>query len=262
MLFTNGCSFVWGDELPGFNTNPPTHQHHRFSDKLAKSLDIDLMNYASCGGSNHKIFRDTLNFLSSEHADDCTHMVIVWSAWEREEMVNDVSPEDEELYHVPRYNSITQLSPSRINSIGFAKNLTKNALHLYYDEMNLMFRMAITHQMSYMIAIHQICEARGIKLVMTQFHRNQWRQLLNAIIDCNRPEVQSLQDWQHMIKKMMYSLPKKSRLGFASGKSFSQVCTEVVDEDNKCVGFMPGHHPSAEAHTAFAKYIEQKFQEE
>jgi hypothetical protein len=262
MLFTNGCSFVWGDELPGFNTNPPTHQHHRFSDKLAKSLDIDLMNHASCGGSNHKIFRDTLNFLSSEHADDCTHMVIVWSAWEREEIVNDVSPEDEDLYHVPRYNSITQVSPSRINSIGFANKLTKDVLRLYYDEMNLKFRTAITHQMSYMIAIHQICEARGIKLVMTQFHRNQWRQLLNAIIDCDRPEVQSLKDWQHMIKKMMYSLPKKSRLGFTSGKSFSQVCTEVVDKYNKCVGFMPGHHPSAEAHTAFAKYIEQKFQEE
>lgn len=263
MLFANGCSFVWGDELPGYNVSPTKHEHHRFSDKLAKSLDMDVVNFATCGGSNHKIFRDTLNFLMSEHSNDCTHMVIVWSAWDRDELINDVLPEDEDLYHVPRYDSITQFSPMRINNIGFIGRRTKEAMRSYYSQLNKFRRKSITHQMSYMIAIHQICEARGINLVMSHFHKNQWREFLNAIIDCDRTDAASLKQWQDMIKRMMYSLPEKSRLGLGYGKTFSQVCVETIDnEKNECVGFMPGNHPTAEAHTAFAKYIEQKFQEE
>ena len=263
MLFANGCSFVWGDELPGYNVSPTKHEHHRFSDKLAKSLDMDVVNFATCGGSNHKIFRDTLNFLMSEHSNDCTHMVIVWSAWDRDELINDVLPEDEDLYHVPRQDSITQFSPMRINNIGFIGRRTKEAMRSYYSQLNKFRRKSITHQMSYMIAIHQICEARGINLVMSHFHKNQWREFLNAIIDCDRTDAASLKQWQDMIKRMMYSLPEKSRLGLGYGKTFSQVCVETIDnEKNECVGFMPGNHPTAEAHTAFAKYIEQKFQEE
>ena len=236
-----------------YNKNPTTHQRHRFSEKLAKSLDIDVVNLASCGGSNHKIFRDTLNFLMSEHGNDCTHMVIVWSAWDRDELINDVKPEDEDLYHVPRYNSITQFSPPRIDNIGFVGKRTKDAMRSYYTHLNKFKRKSITHQMSYMIAIHQICEARGINLVMSHFHKNQWREFLNSIIDCDREDVSSLKEWQDMIKKMMYSLPEKSRLGLGYGKTFSQVCTETIDNKSECVGFMPGNHPTAEAHTAFCE---------
>ena len=57
MLVTNGCSFVWGDELDGFMEGE--HNHLTFTHRLAEKLGIEYRNISSCGNCNTKIFRDT-----------------------------------------------------------------------------------------------------------------------------------------------------------------------------------------------------------
>ena len=40
-LLTTGCSFVWGDELDGYDNNPPTHWDKTFTYKLADTLGLE-----------------------------------------------------------------------------------------------------------------------------------------------------------------------------------------------------------------------------
>ena len=41
MILFNGCSFVWGDELPGYDDSPPSHIPLRFSTKLAAKSNFN-----------------------------------------------------------------------------------------------------------------------------------------------------------------------------------------------------------------------------
>ena len=46
MLLTAGCSFVWGDELDGFDQDPPTHQRLTFT-HLCGEIGVDYVNRES-----------------------------------------------------------------------------------------------------------------------------------------------------------------------------------------------------------------------
>ena len=52
MLLTAGCSFVWGDELEGFDQDPPTHWGLTFTSIVARKLGIDYENRGVCGACN------------------------------------------------------------------------------------------------------------------------------------------------------------------------------------------------------------------
>src|SRR5210317_1927359 len=99
MLLTNGCSFVWGDELEGYTRNK--HTKHTFSYKLSRHLDIPYENLACCGSGNSKIFRDTINYLRTSK-NKITHMVILWSSWARDEIA-EPNIGDEKLRKIQRW---------------------------------------------------------------------------------------------------------------------------------------------------------------
>ena len=88
MLLTNGCSFVWGDELDGYDDSPPTHEEYTFTYKLSEQLGIPYVNIAQCGSCNQKIFRDTTDYLRT-CKELPTHIVILWSSWQREEVAEN-----------------------------------------------------------------------------------------------------------------------------------------------------------------------------
>ena len=78
-LLTTGCSFVWGDELDGYDNNPPTHWDKTFTYKLADTLGLEPVIIAECGNSNHKIYRDLIDYLTDPENDDPEMIFVSWS---------------------------------------------------------------------------------------------------------------------------------------------------------------------------------------
>ena len=57
ILYTNGCSFTWGDELSDRNL--------RFAGLLANKFNCQLVDNSMCGASNERILRTTLDYLQN-----------------------------------------------------------------------------------------------------------------------------------------------------------------------------------------------------
>ena len=177
MLLTNGCSFVWGDELEGFDDIPASHHELTFTSLLAKSMSIPYINLATCGACNQKIFRDTINFLTRDSdASNITHMVILWSAWARDEVAENHTIGYEDEVNIQRFQCMTQISPSRLN---MCKPQLLACLDEYYDHYDVT-RTGIMRTLSYMQTMQLLCDSMGIKFIQGVFHRRMWEQLLNS----------------------------------------------------------------------------------
>ena len=251
MLYANGCSFVWGDELEGCYDNPPTHQHLTFVSHIAKKLGIEYVNQGACGASNHKIFRDTILWLSSEESEKCTHVIIVWSAWRRDELPYDIPPERESQYRVPMYRSIIQYSDSRIEEIPYIEKTDKVILREFQNlNKKYYYRKFISQQLSYMIAIDQLCESRGIKLIMSNFHKYNWRDLVRAVKD--KRKGGTIKEWVDLVGLMIGRLPKNCRIGLAVGEDMYDFCS-------KRDVLSPKGHPDEKGHVLYADYLLENF---
>lgn len=251
MLYANGCSFVWGDELEGCYDNPPTHQHLTFVSHIAKKLGIEYVNQGSCGASNHKIFRDTMLWLSSEESKKCTHVIILWSSWRRKELPYDILPEEELQYHVPMDNSIIQYSNLRVENIGYLHEDHKNILNRYYDfQRETEYREYISQQLSYWITIDQLCQSRGIKLIMGNFHINNWRDILRAIR--RKRKGGTMREWVALVDVMLKRLPKNSSIGLGDGEDMYTFCL-------KRNAIKPKGHPDENGHSLYADYLLENF---
>ena len=78
-LYTNGCSFTWGDELSDRNL--------RFAGLLANKFDCELIDDSMCGASNERILRTTLDYLQNPNTDLENLMVVIgWSGISRKEI--------------------------------------------------------------------------------------------------------------------------------------------------------------------------------
>lgn len=89
-LYTNGCSFVWGDELKD-------RENEAFPFLLKKRLGCELINDAQCGSNNQQILRMTLSRKFDNH-----FVIIGWSSIYRYEYYNkewmNVNPTDGEKF--------------------------------------------------------------------------------------------------------------------------------------------------------------------
>ena len=68
-LYTNGCSFTWGDELSDRNL--------RFAGLLANKFDCELIDDSMCGASNERILRTTLDYLQNPNTD-LENLIVIW----------------------------------------------------------------------------------------------------------------------------------------------------------------------------------------
>ena len=179
MLLTNGCSFAWGDELPGCEDAPPTHWDYNFTSICAKELGIESANISCCGAGNDKIFRDTVAFLngmrynvpchySSKKAENepVTHLSIMWSAPKRSEVFEIRTQDQEERMNIQRFQSMSQYSPERTR---YLKTNTRDIAELYAN-MVLNENTGMIKMFSYMQAIQSIADGMGIKVIQSIFH--------------------------------------------------------------------------------------------
>jgi hypothetical protein len=239
MLVTNGCSFVWGDELDGYEDNQ--HEHLAFPYLLSKHLDVPLTNLATCGACNQKIFRDTIDHLGKH--DDVTHMVIIWSAWQRHETAESHPTGYEEEMKIQRWECMTQISPSRLEYIH--PDLSK-VLDPYYDVVDST-RDGIISTVTYMDAMKVLCEAKNIKLVQGVFHERMW---VNYI-DCFTPKSTIKYNWgkyNDWIKRKVDSFPDHHRMGM--GKY-----TDLFKLARTKYTIKPFGHPDEDTHKEYAELI-------
>jgi len=252
-LVTNGCSFVWGDELEGFDNDPPSHHHLTFSHLLSKKLDVPLVNLASCGASNYKIFRDTTDFLRQTKKGLPSHMVILWSAWQRDEVPEAKSVDFDNGVEIQRWQSMTQVSPSRLASLD---GPIAEVLDIYYDYMDV-GRLGMIRTLNYMNHLQWLCDQLGIKLIQGAFHKRMMLNLLNAC----KPKYTKNDDytwapWVQYIQDSLGSLKPTSRIGLGSG------WPDLYHLSKTKYTIKPFGHPDEDAQVEYADMLYDIFQNE
>jgi len=246
MLLTNGCSFVWGDELEGFDHDPPTHQKHTFTHKLAKLLGLPYENLARCGNGNDKIFRDVIVRLSDESLPTPTHVVILWSAWQRMETACRSGRHQYVRGHINPDYCMVQFSEER--SI-YTDESCWGAITKYYNEFYTV-RTSIIQQLSYMIAMQKLCDEMGIKLIQGAFHVR----LLYNLSLCLSNTSPEWREYNEKISSMISILRKTSRIGLGEWIDMRNLATETE-------GFYlkPQGHPCEGTHHEYAKLLHHIF---
>ena len=82
ILYTNGCSFTWGDEL--------SNRDSRYASLLANKLNCKLVDLSMNGSSNERILRTTFDYLQDPKTDlENLIVVIGWSGISRTEIYNN-----------------------------------------------------------------------------------------------------------------------------------------------------------------------------
>ena len=247
MLLTNGCSFVWGDELKGHDTSPPTQWEHTFTHILADYLEVPYKNLSNCGNGNDKIFRDTINYLTSSEPQP-TNMVIVWSAWQRTELCES-SADQKRFMKIHPHDNLTQFSPERIAQLHYTK---WNGAYKWYNTV-YNTRADITHGLTKMQAMRMICDGRGIKLIQAQFHERNLEVLAHNLNNAKRKDHV---DWRTLtnfqISKLDKSMDRNGLTSVKESKTMHDISTELGD--TKEFG-----HPGEETHREYAKILYNKF---
>ena len=258
MLLTAGCSFVWGDELEGFDQDPPTHWGRTFTSILARKLGIDYVNRGICGACNDKIFREVTDFL---HNDDnrgkVTHLVVMWSAWQRAEIVEYMPPDRE--VKIGRQNDVTQYSELRTDLIYCQKKRAsmKKWYGTAYDS-----KTDIMHTLSMMKALEIMCDAAGIKLIQGVFHTRNWSNIMAILTDApgfkdtapllDKDLIASIPEYSKWVKDSIGSLKDTSRIGMGKGIDLYSLCQELDD-------MKPHGHPGEKTQVVFANELLESF---
>lgn len=246
MLLTNGCSFVWGDELHGYDDDPPSHYHHTFTHKLAEKLGLEYRNLGTCGAGNAKIFRDTVHYLRNPETPTPTHIVILWSAWQRGEVAENHPDGYEEDRKIQRWQCMTQISPARVHNLKpeLAKPLDR--MYDFYDST----RTGIIQTLAYMEAMELLCESMGIKLIQGTFHQLAFHNLLDTTN--RRYKKTTWKPWVEWVTTTHQSLKNTSTIGMGT-----YVDLYSLGRDKYTIREFG--HPDEDAHTEYAELLHHIF---
>ena len=247
MLLTCGCSFVWGDELTGYDQDPPEQWPHTFTHKLGKYLNTPYDNLGACGNGNEKIFRDTLEYLSDPRMETPKYAVIIWSAWQRQEIFESDDDQSPYMRIDPRDN-LTQFSPERIQQLNH-KNY--GGAHAFFSDVYDV-RTDIIHGLTYMVAMQELCEGKGIKLLQGSFHERNLHVIGHTLRTQNNLYDQSKR-YRERVSQLMSRLKPTSRIGLGQGPDLYTLAKELND-------VKPYGHPGEQANTEFAKILYSKFE--
>jgi hypothetical protein len=258
MLLTAGCSFVWGDELEGFDQDPPTHWGLTFTSIVARKLGLDYENRGVCGACNEKIFREITDYLH-ENPNKVTHMVVMWSAWQRSEVV-EYMPDARDV-KIGRQTDTTQFSQLRTELIWDRdkRRVMKDWFDTAYDS-----KTDIMHTLSKMKMMESYCDAAGIKLIQGVFHKRNWSNVMSVLTNMPADDsskkilekpfrIDSIPDYKKWLISSIESLDVDSRVGLGKGKDLYTLCREL--KDMKEFG-----HPGERTQEVFAEFLIETFE--
>jgi hypothetical protein len=253
MLLTAGCSFVWGDELKGFDDNPPTHWPFTFTHLLAGKMAMPYINLGSCGAGNDKIFREVTDYLHNpRHETPVTHIVVMWSAFQRAEVV-EYMPKEREI-KIQRHDDVTQFSPLRTSGI-YNRN-KRRVMNDWFDNA-YDSRTDVMHTLTKMKTLELLCDSMGIKLVQGFFHKRCWSNIMSILRD-NGPDEDdtlvagSMPLYTSWLKNSIIDLKPTSRVGAGKGKDLYTIAIENDD-------LRPHGHPGEKTQVIFSDFLYKKF---
>lgn len=259
MLVTAGCSFVWGDELEGFDNTPPTHWPHTFTHILSEKLDVSYENLGLCGAGNEQIFRKVVDFLHNNPDENITHMVVLWSAWQRAEWVEYQPPSRSEV--TKRELDITQFSSLRTQHI-----YTKKIREIFDDWYERCYdsRTDIMHTMTKMKMVEMLCEQRDIKLIQGAFHKRNYANVMammnnvspspDAEIHTNM-DINKVPNYKKWIEDSFSSLKSTSKVGLGGSGIMKDLYTLALENgDVKEFG-----HPGEKTNLQYANMLFDNF---
>lgn len=252
MLFANGDSFTYGDELGGSRNDPPTHWHNTFPKILSKKLGVkNTVNIASCGASNQKIFRTTCNFIERHHKK-MDYCVIMWSSWGRLEVCEPFTLESDTSIFIRQAENMNSIIPDHrsgrfeFNAKSEERPKRKAAIQSWYDEVYTI-QTAITHHLGYMRHIQFLCDAFGIKCIQGVIHPGNWQNLLYTIKQCN--DTHDWDQYKQNVMKHLNSLRPECRMGLGHYKSVHEIACDRKG------GILKGGHIDKQGHHDFASLI-------
>lgn len=266
ILVSNGCSFTYGDELPGtrlgFDSNgtpiPETHHHLTFTDILSKKLKIDYVNLAENGSSNQKIFRRTTSFLQNT-SKKVDYLVIIWSSWGRLEVCRkDPVPEDSQMY-IGTETNMSQIIPNHHSGkLKFLLNhwtsveTDKSSMQAAKDWYEHVYSMqtAIVHHLNYMRIIQEMCDLKGIKVIQGVIHYGMWQNVLSTMKYANKVSPRMNEYLNYVIESLRYLRPE-CKLGLGDDRDL----TTIAKDPKNNFFLYPIGHPCEGTHRYYAEML-------
>ena len=237
--------------------DPPTHQRLTFTHLLADKLGVDYVNRGVCGACNDKIFREVTDWLHNHPDELPTHMVVMWSAFQRAEVVEYMP--DERDVKIGRQNDVTQFSAIMRTECIYDRR-KRDVMDRWYEEA-YDSRTDVMHTLSMMKALELLCEGLGIQLIQGFFHKRCWSNImailrnenLHSDDDIRKADTSSMPDYQRWLKDAIKNLHVNSRIGAGRGKDLYTLAIEGDDLKD------PHGHPGEETQVVFADMLYDRF---
>lgn len=270
ILLTSGCSFTYGDELPGTRRGqdengdliPDEHHHHTFTHKLSEKLGVNYVNLGQNGSSNQKIFRRTTTFLQ-QTSKEVEYMVITWSSWGRIEVFLPRLTEYERSLYLGYENCMNQIIPNHHSGkMKFVLdrwrdkeehdvyfNSAKNFLENVYS-----MQTPIIHHLNYMCIMQDLCDLKGIKLIQGGVHHGMWTNILSTFKTARKSKF-DVDEFVETLNFYLSYLRPECKIGFEG-----MDMTSIAEKNEGCV-IHPMGHPCEKTHTIYADYLYDTFKD-
>ena len=225
--FFNGCSYTWGDELD----HPFTE---RFSKLISDDLQLPEKNLSLCGASNDRIFRTTMDYISSGNRPKFA--IIVWSGIDRIELFDNYVKDVHD-------NIFLQLSPFRINATEYRK-FTQAMKSFYVDAWS--DGMALTKTLTYMIACQEIFRALNIPYLQYQYN-DLFRIVFNEKDSKENSRIKAYMDERYSL------LTPESKIGLSDEDDLLSIAVKNGDNNPRL-----SRHPTKSSHQLYRDHMLQK----
>ena len=216
ILYTNGCSFTWGDELSNRNS--------RFASLLANKLNCKLVDSSMNGSSNERILRTTFDYLQDPKTDlENLIVVIGWSGISRTEIYN---------------NGWDTITPTMMGTDTKAIEYYKHIQSEQQD--NLKFYNQV-------LLLQLWLEKHNVKYFMFRIDSGQVKMVVK---DGSNREVSDGYDTTHLSQQQIKDINLKT---FPSYISNTLTFREYGIQNGG--GLKPHGHPDEKSHELFTQYL-------
>ena len=175
-LYTNGCSWTYGEELG--DQSDPNEQSYKFYNTwpwhVAQQYNIpQLVNDARGGGSNDRIYRKTVDFIRNTKVKHSELAIIVaWTSAERTEwgvptLEGYVSGEGSEVNWSEQQYYSFHIGSDPLEWFKTNKNdVLQRSIEVIHKNYTLLRAPCVDqpHQAQLMYSLQEICKSKGIKL--------------------------------------------------------------------------------------------------
>ena len=261
-LYTNGCSFVYGDELSNPNDNEWLEKK-RWSRIFSEKYNVKEINESENGSSNNRIYRTTKDWvLGNKDKLEDTFVVLGWSQSVRAEKYNDVAERYESINFAiePKYMSASDnngmdasgyLFPNQSRGPFWGKSPSttfwKNYVKYYYDDKYFNEESALR-----VFAMQELLEKLNIKYYfyfsmennVVHYIQRKYKDLYNF----DKIYHQSQEDW---IKDEV----KRKTGGIIE---WDNKINTYVNPKGGWSGFN-GSHPDEKSHLLWAKFLYKEY---